>query len=226
MPTRDPLVEGEIYHIYNRGIDGKVIFPSDEYYERFVLGLELFNTTESVQIREINTEVKPQGSGGEKLVEIGVFNLRPTHYHLLLRQLVPDGISLLMQKLGTGFTMFYNLKNSRSGSLFQGTFKAKLIDADRYLKHIFAYIALNSLDKDMSEWRDGGITDLKKAEHLLMNDRWSSFGSLFTENRRFKSIISKDFVEEFFDNVDELKEFVLSWSGAEVEVINGLLSSS
>src|SRR3989344_7167732 len=228
MPIkRPPLVEGEIYHVYNRSIDGKVIFPSDEYYERFIQGLQTFNTTSPIQIRDMagnDTEIKSQqsqfrGNRGERLVDVGLFNLRPTHYHLLLRQVVPNGISLFMQKIGTGFTTFYNLKNKRSGPLFQGAFRAKLVDKDHYLKHLFAYIALNSLDNDMPEWRDGGITDRKKAEELLINAKWSNFGSLFKNDKRFNGVVNEDFVKEFFDSQSELKEFVLSWGVAEADLI-------
>ena len=225
MPTFKPqLAEDEIYHIYNRGIDGKIVFPKNEYYERFVQGLGLFNTTDPVNIKDMivnssNPGIRSQARGGERLVDVGLFNLRPTHYHLLLRQIVPNGISLFMQKIGTGFTTFYNLKNKRSGPLFQGAFRARLADKDRYLKHLFAYIALNSLDADMSEWRDGGITDRKKAEELLINARWSSFGSLFKNDKRFNGVVNEDFIEEFFDSHSELKEFVLSWGVAEADLI-------
>src|SRR3989344_8062095 len=233
MPIkRPPLVEGEIYHVYNRSIDGKVIFPSDEYYERFIQGLQTFNTTSPIQIRDMagnDTEIKSQqsqfrGNRGERLVDVGVFNLRPTHYHLLLRQVVPNGISLFMQKSGVGFTSFFNLKNFRKGPVFQGTFRVKLADKDRYLKHLFAYIALNSLDADMSEWRGGGITDRKKAEDILVNAKWSSFGSLVIGDERFKNIINEDFAGEFFDNTDELKNFVLSWSEKENNLIKDVVA--
>ena len=233
MPIkRPPLVEGEIYHVYNRSIDGKVIFPSDEYYERFIQGLQTFNTTSPIQIRDMagnDTEIKSQqsqfrGNRGERLVDVGLFNLRPTHYHLLLRQVVPNGISLFMQKSGVGFTSFFNLKNFRKGPVFQGTFRVKLADKDRYLKHLFAYIALNSLDADMPEWRDGGITDRKKAEELLINARWASFGSLFKNDKRFNGVVNEDFIEEFFDSHSELKEFVLSWGVAEADLMKEIIA--
>ena len=90
MPIpRPPLVEGEIYHVYNRGIDGKIIFPTEDYYRRFLLGLSLFNTTAPVQIRDslvkakaTDTEIKsqfkqghegPQEEPADKLVDVGWF---------------------------------------------------------------------------------------------------------------------------------------------------------
>lgn len=43
--------------------------------------------------------------------------------------------------------MYFNTKYERTGSLFEGKFKAEHLDSDRYLKYIFAYIHLNPIAK-------------------------------------------------------------------------------
>src|SRR3989339_1216668 len=75
---------------------------------------------------------------GEPLVSIGAWCLMTNHFHLLVKQEIDGGITRFMRKLGVGYSMFFNIKYQRTGSLFGGLFKAKLIDADdTYLKHLF-----------------------------------------------------------------------------------------
>jgi hypothetical protein len=69
--------------------------------------------------------------------------LLPNHFHLLLKQNVEQGVSQFMQRLGTSYTMFFNQQEKRSGSLFQGKFKAKHLDGDFALPTLSAYINLN-----------------------------------------------------------------------------------
>ena len=56
-----------------------------------------------------------------------------------------------MQRVGGGYTMYFNNKNKRSGSLFQGKFKAKHIDSDTYLKRILAYVGYNNIVHNICE---------------------------------------------------------------------------
>mgnify|MGYP001590668082 CR=1 FL=1 len=53
-----------------------------------------------------------------------------------------------MQRLGTGYTMYFNEKNKRSGSLFQGKFKSKHINSNEYLLQASSYVNLNNYDKN------------------------------------------------------------------------------
>jgi len=78
-----------------------------------------------------------------KLVSIIAYCLLPNHFHLVLKQESKDGISKFMQKLGTSYTMYFNTKYKRSGSLFQGKFKANLIGGDFGLPILSVYINLN-----------------------------------------------------------------------------------
>lgn len=56
-------------------------------------------------------------------MEILSFCLMPNHYHLLLRQKADEDVTQFMQKLGTGYTNYFNRKYKRVGGLFQGSFK-------------------------------------------------------------------------------------------------------
>lgn len=54
-----------------------------------------------------------------------------------------------MQRIGGGYTMYFNQKYERSGSLFQGKFKAKLVKSDLDLKHLLAYVTYNNIVHDI-----------------------------------------------------------------------------
>jgi len=136
---------GEFYHVYNRGNSKQVIFKDDDDYKRFQLLLKVSNNTESLSIdhRERTSNDLYQDPIEEPLVAIAAYCLMPNHFHILLKPLVEDGVSQFMQKLGTGYVMYFNKKYERTGSLFEGKFKAVWVDSDRYLKYLYAYIHLN-----------------------------------------------------------------------------------
>lgn len=151
---------GEIFHCYNRGVDKRVIFNDSQDYSYFMKMLKLFNTSEvagKLRLLEHKQPIDPP-------VTILAFCLLPNHYHLILRcNEIENGLSKYMQRLGGGYTMYFNNKYMRSGSLFQGKFKAKHTDTDEYLKHVLAYVAYNNLVHDIHD------AD-RYRNHLNLND--------------------------------------------------------
>ncbi|MBI3632601.1 MAG: transposase [Candidatus Vogelbacteria bacterium] len=136
------------HHVYNRGTDRRIIFNDTEDYKRFVLYLDVVNDTEiqcpahmAIALRK---ESRPIST--DKLVNLVAFCLMPNHFHLLIQERVSGGISKFMQRLGTAYTMYFNEKDERSGALFQGRFKSKLIDSESYLLRVVDYIHLNPRD--------------------------------------------------------------------------------
>src|SRR3989338_3938140 len=70
-----------------------------------------------------------------------------------------------MHRIGVGYSNYFNKKYKRSGSLFQGTFKAVHIDSDEYLLHVSAYVNLNykihQIDSSLirSSWKEYNFED-------------------------------------------------------------------
>jgi hypothetical protein len=60
-----------------------------------------------------------------------------------LQQVSEKGIEKFMQRLGTGYTKYFNNKEERSGGLFEGKFQAIHIDSNEYLLHVSVYVNLN-----------------------------------------------------------------------------------
>jgi len=146
MGTRGPLAPKEVYHIYNRGTEKRNIFLTERDYERFIALLYLSNSKNPIKMEEQRGRTLRElleTERGEPLVDIGAYCLMPNHFHLLLRQREDGGISKFMQKLVTGYTMYFNVKNDRTGTLFQGRYKSKHAGEDRYLKYLMSYIHLN-----------------------------------------------------------------------------------
>ncbi|NCO80111.1 hypothetical protein CO116_00920 [Candidatus Falkowbacteria bacterium CG_4_9_14_3_um_filter_38_19] len=79
-------------------------------------------------------------SSQPNLVDIICYCLNPNHYHLLIKQLVNDGVSKFMHKISISYTNYFNQKNNRSGSLFQGTYKTIEIKSNEHLQKLSCYI--------------------------------------------------------------------------------------
>ncbi|MDP3880577.1 MAG: transposase [bacterium] len=187
---RPKFTTGNLYHIYNRGTDKRDIFMDESDYLRASHNLWEFNDQNpapanhilrsrkqpSLEVRLPTVAVqKMERPPRELLVKIHAFVLMKNHYHLILEQIVEDGISKFMQKFGTGYTNYFNQKHERNGVLFQGKFKAIHIDNDPYFLHLPHYIHCNPLDYLDYNWREGGLKDINNALNFLKNYRWSSF---------------------------------------------------
>lgn len=159
------FAEGEFYHVYNRGTDKRTIFLDDQDFARFLQSMVEFNNLHPVgglyvssfinknQLRHPMSKsqvIEPLVDSGkgteqqeERLVEIIAYCLNQNHYHLLLRQVSEKGIEKFMQRIGNGYTKYFNHKYDRTGVLFQGKFKAVHVDSNEYLLHVSAYVNLN-----------------------------------------------------------------------------------
>ncbi|OGN01512.1 MAG: hypothetical protein A3B91_00040 [Candidatus Yanofskybacteria bacterium RIFCSPHIGHO2_02_FULL_41_29] len=151
----------------------------------------------------------------------------PNHFHLLIRQKADNGIVQFMRKLGTGYAMYFNKKYDRVGSLFQGKFKAVLINEDEHFKYLPYYIHLNSLDLISPEWREFKIKDYNKAINFLNKYRWSSYLD-YSGYKNFPSITQRYFLEEFIGKPSKYKKDTENWlidSGANWSKLNETISN-
>jgi putative transposase len=75
-------------------------------------------------------------------MELHAYVLIQTHFHLLLMTPEPN-LRKFMQRFNTTYTVYFNRRQHRSGDLFQGRYKAILIEKDEYLVELSRYIHLN-----------------------------------------------------------------------------------
>ncbi len=215
------FVNEEIYHIYNRSVETRDIFSDDEDRFRFIHDLFEFNDEapavnlyykkSSLQFQSYEAKLRKIEREPRKiLVDILVFCLMPNHFHLLLRQIKENGIPEFMHKLGTGYTNYFNQKYKRSGSLFQGTYKAVLVEKDAHFIHLPYYIHSNSLDIKFPEWREREIKNYKEVMEFLENYRWSSFPD-YIGKKNFPSVTQREFLLDFFGGSEQYKKDTVKW---------------
>lgn len=215
MLRQDPFINGEYYHLHNRGIDKRIIFKSKNDFERFIMLLFVSNSQEEFKLNNLINQQHKVFEGimildkGEPLVSIGAWCLMTNHFHILVRQEVDNGITKFMKKLGTGYSMFFNLKYQRQGALFGGPFKSKCIKTDdNYMRQLFAYIHLNPLDIEFSGWDKDANVNNKKMKEFLGLYRYSSYQDYIGADRVEGHILSKKSFPDYFQSQQSFKEFV------------------
>jgi putative transposase len=113
---------GAYYHVTSRGNAQKDVFKSQRDREKFLGYLE--------------SATRRYGA------VIHAYCLMSNHYHLLLE--TPEGnLPQIMRHINGAYTTYFNVKRKRAGHLFQGRYKAILVEADEYLAELSRYIHLN-----------------------------------------------------------------------------------
>lgn len=150
------------YHITARGNERKEIFRDDKDRQRFLDYLE----TSVNRYKAI----------------IHVYCLMGNHYHLLLS--TPDGnLSKIMHHINGGYTTYFNKRHKRSGHLFQGRYKAILVDADPYAGELSRYIHLNPVRAGM----------VRQAQQY----RWTSYAA-YTGKTKKSPWLTVDWLLQYF----------------------------
>lgn len=201
----------EFYHIYNRGNNKSIIFLNNSDKKRFQKLLYVCNSTEPVVFKTIQGLPLNKIKRGGTLVDIGAYCLMDNHFHLLLREKDEGGIAKFMSKLSTAYSMYFNKKNIRTGTLFEGVFKAQHADTDEYLKYLFAYIHLNPVKFIDPQWKEEGIKDMESARRLLSDYSYSSYQDYLINDRNEKSILSKEAFPGYFADKKEFEDFINDW---------------
>ncbi|MCX6755255.1 MAG: transposase [Candidatus Nomurabacteria bacterium] len=207
---------GEFYHLYNRGTEKRIIFNNKNDYERFTLLLYLCNSLNKVDLGDYLRQGRTllelfDLERNNTLVDIGAYCLMPNHFHILVKEKLEGGISLFMQKLTTAYTMYFNKKYNRTGTLFQGKFKGKHVIGYNYLKYLFAYIGLNPIKLIDKNWKENGIKNLLEAKNFLSKYEFSSFVDFCDISRKQKVILVLDNFPKYFLSKKEFNDFINDW---------------
>lgn len=207
---------GEYYHVYNRGVDKRIIFESMGEYKRFLMLLYLCNSNNHVDINKLLLEGRSfldilSLDTGEGITALGAYVLMPNHFHLLARETMNGGLSKFMGKVSTGYSMYFNKKHNRSGSLFQGRFQAKHVKKDEYLRYIFAYIHLNPVKLLEPNWKENGIKNKLVAQKFLDSYSYSSYFDHTGIRRLEQKILDKKAFPNYFNEAKDFDDFISDW---------------
>lgn len=137
MPyRRNAFAPDNIYHVYNRGINGMSIFANPGNYVYLLR-----------KVKRLLTELP---------ITVLAYCLMPNHYHFVLRQDGDIPISTFVQRLFQTYTQAFNKQQGRRGPLFAGRFRHVHVDRDEYVVHLCRYVHLNpvtaGLVSDPAEW--------------------------------------------------------------------------
>jgi REP element-mobilizing transposase RayT len=125
MPRQARLdAPGTLHHVILRGIEKRAIFRDDADRKEFVSRLSRAATANQTRIY--------------------AWALLPNHAHFLLRS-GPSGLPTFMQKVLTGYAIYFNRRHHRHGHLFQNRYKSIVCDEDTYFRELVRYIHLNPL---------------------------------------------------------------------------------
>lgn len=197
------LANGEIYHVFNRGVEKRQTFTNRKEFIRGIETLKYYRFKEAKPrfSHFLNLDIEAQllaldrmGSS-PKHVEILAYCFMPNHFHFLLRQSADRGISKFVANFTNSYTKYFNTKYDRVGPLFQGTFKAVHIEHDEQLIHVSRYIHLNPVTSFLVE-----PEDIKSYE-------WSSFADY--ANGHTSDILEKNEILGFFPDSQKYIEFIL-----------------
>jgi len=174
-PRRPPFVQGHIYHIYNRGAGGELIFREEENYFYVIDRIKRYSYAFELSII--------------------AYCLMPNHYHFLIRQHGEDRAGLLPQRVFNSYSKAFNKKYGHSGTLFEGPYKVVHVTQESHLRHLCRYIHANpvkdGLVRKLEEWPYSNYLEWIGERHGTLVDRD------FIEGYFHSSVEYKEFVQDF-----------------------------
>ncbi len=124
MPRQPRVIlPGYPHHVIQRGNNRDIIFASDADY--------------LVYLEKLGDACRRHGC------RVHAYVLMTNHVHLLMTPETQTGLSRAMQSLGRYYVQYFNYLYKRTGTLWEGRFKATLVDTDNYLLSCYRYIEEN-----------------------------------------------------------------------------------
>lgn len=164
--------ERHYYHVFNRGVNRQPIFMSSENFTFLLRRIKQFLPSYPITLI--------------------AYCLMPNHYHFLFYVKEDAGLGPFLQRLLNSYTQAFNRQQGRSGTLFEGRAKSKIIFESDYLFHITRYIHLNPV----------------RAGLVVKPEDW-----IFSNYREFIGLrqgplFDAEFLETQFGTSEEYKAFV------------------
>jgi len=171
MPVRLPFVPGAYYHIYNRGAGRLPILHEERNY------LYLLRLLKAV--------------AAECQVTVIAYCLLPNHYHWLLRQDGETAAGKVPTRVFGSYSQAFNRAYGRSGTLFEGPYKALPVQADRYLVNVCCYIHLNAVHHGLAR----------------TPEEWPYSNYLEWIEKRQGTLVDRELIRAYFANPRAYEEF-------------------
>lgn len=209
MPARNSLkqyLENGYYHLYNRGVEKRRVFLDNQDYSVFLSYLKDYLLPKNIkdlsdQLTNPNTSYKEKDkiikllrmNNFSEEISLVAYCLMPNHFHFLIKQKNAQSIDKFMNSFGTRYTMYFNSKYKRVGSLWQAVYKAVLVNNDSQLLHLTRYIHKQALDNLGEEAHPSSYLDYlkkRKTEWINPEEVLSYFTSL-NQQLSYKSFVAQ-----------------------------------
>jgi len=209
---------GSYYHVYNRGVEKRIIFQDEQDYNVFFSYLKTYLMKKDIDclenvICDENSSPEQKNRAKKEIhlnnffgkIDLLIFCLMPNHFHFLLKQNAIDDMDLFMNSICTRYSMYFNRKNGRVGPLFQGVYKAVMVSNNEQMIYLSRYIHRNPV----------GLPQISRLDQY----RFSSYPDYLSKNKN--KIIDASKIMELFDNNREYyKDFVEKELSVEQEINN------
>ena len=216
MPAKNSVktyIANGFYHVYNRGVEKRNIFLDEQDYLVFLSYLKLYlspveetikNTTNNINLdyEEKNSKIfrLNELKNFFRKIKLITYVLMPNHFHLEVQQVGVKDLENFMRCLIIKYTMYFNKKYKRVGTLFQGRYKAVSIFGKERLIDLSLYIHRNPIE-------------LLAENQLLESYSWSSYPA-YIGNHEVKWL-NKDIILSNFESVESYRSLVESSVGSD-----------
>lgn len=193
IQKKSPFVNNNYYHVANFGIENRFVFNDKKDVDRFIALLDYYsikNPPARFAFRK-RPLVRNAKFTPIPMVEVVAYCLMPTHFHLILKQLDDNGVPNYISKVLNSYTKYYNARQKRKGTLFEGTFKSRPIEQDQ-LSYISRHIHLEP-----------------QLEGIVINLSRFPFSSYLEYIDLEKGFCEKKYILDSFSGPEDYKQFVL-----------------
>jgi len=201
------FVNGYYYHVFNRGVERRSIFTSKNEYSRFIKTC-MYYRFHSIGVRFshfLDLSERKQYEALKNLdsrdwgITIICYCLMPNHFHFILKQEKDGQISKFISKVSNSYSKYFNLRHNRIGPLFQGIFKAVIVESDEQLVHLSRYIHINP------------VTSAVISQNDLGRYSWSSYKEYLSGK---SYVCEPDIILKQFKSIYSYANFVTLWKRA------------
>ncbi len=223
MPAKNSIkqfVANSYYHLYNRGVEKRIICIDEQdyavllsYLQTYLLprddqALQKIILSDTRSYHEKNQAARLLNMNNfSSSVELVAFCLMPNHFHFLVKQKNENDIDRFMNSLFTRYSMYFNRRYKRVGPLFQGLYKAVIMANDEQLLHLTRYIHRNPLQKGSA--LRGYVYSSYPVYLELQKTEWVHPESILSFFRKSNKTSYESFVEDI-----SLNEGSISFLGA------------
>src|SRR5574341_74609 len=195
---------GSFYHVTCRGNERKAIYRDDTDRQAFLTKLQ-----DSLRIYQ---------------VELHAYVLMDNHFHLMVRT-QRGNLSQFMRHFNISYTSLFNRRHRRVGHLYQGRYKAILVDRDNYLLELSRYVHLNPVRIPAQRKRP-----LQEQIRLLERYRWSSLAGYWAPKYKQPWVTYDDVLEQVGHSRRQYHEIIIDgiergyatpWDRVEGQVVLG-----